>query len=271
MSTLVTKVMSKEPAFDNVTFSKMKFLIYGPAGVGKSTFFSKFNNHLFLNTDPGLALIKTRHIPIVSWKDFKKIVEELVSYQNPQSDKYDSKYDDIIIVLDLIDGLRDLCRKSVLARMGWAHESEGDYGKGHDMVLHEFKTVISNLCAYYGVGFISHSKDIQIRGRIDRLSKVVPSISGKVGNFIEGLCDFIGYCDVSTTKSEKELGERYITFLPVEDLTAKNRGGVFPEKLPLDFFVVRDTFNTNVKKLQQDKLSTTTVIRPKTKLRIGLK
>lgn len=245
---LLNDVMNQEPHISVSPFEKKKFLIYGPAGVGKSTFFSKFKKHLFLNTDPGIDFIKTRNIPITSWKMFKKIVEELVAYQTPGSKTYDPKYDNMIIVLDLIDGLQALCRKSILNKYGLSHESDTPYGKTFDMVKSEFQTTIASLAAVYGIGFISHAKDIEIKGRIDKLSKIVPTISGGAGKFVEGLCDFIGYCEVSTTKEEKALGPRYITFQPQEDLTAKNRGDVFPDKMPLDFDVVYETYQRNFRK-----------------------
>lgn len=248
MSKLLEEVMNTEPHISITPFEKKKFLIYGPAGVGKSTFFSKFKKHLFLNTDPGIDFIKTKNIPITSWKMFKKIVEELVAYQTPGSSTYDKKYDNMIIVLDLIDGLQALCRKSILSKYGLSHESDTPYGKTFDMVKSEFQTTIASLAAVYGVGFISHAKDIEIKGRIDKLSKIVPTISGGAGKFVEGLCDFIGYCEVSTTKEEKALGSRYITFQPQEDLTAKDRGGVFPNKMPLDFDVVYETYQKNFEK-----------------------
>lgn len=245
MTSQLDKVMSSEPKISPAPFEKKKFLIYGPAGVGKSTFFSKFKNHLFLNTDPGLEFIKTRNIPITSWKQFKKLVEELVAKQTIGGPHYDKAYDNMIVVIDLIDGVQALCRKSILNKYGLAHESDTPYGKTFDMVKSEFQTVIGSLAAVYGVGFISHAKDIEIKGRFDKLSKIVPTISGGAGRFVEGMCDFIGYCEMSTTKEEKALGDRYITFKPAEDLTAKDRAGVFPNKMPLDFDVVFNTYQTN--------------------------
>ena len=241
MSKLLDKVMSVAPRISPSPFEKKKFLIYGPAGVGKSTFFSKFDNHLFLNTDPGLEFIAARNIPLDSWKDFKKTVDDLVD----KAKSNDPAYKNLIVVIDLIDGVQALCRKAILSKYGLSHESDTAFGKTFDMVKTEFQTTIGRLAAWYGIGFISHSKDIEIKGRIDKLSKVVPTISGGAGKFVEGMCDFIGYCEMSTTKEEKALGDRYITFKPAEDLTAKDRAGLFPTKMPLDFDVVYDTYKVN--------------------------
>lgn len=245
MTKSIESIFDKEPTISVSPFEKKKFLIYGPAGVGKSTFFSKFKKHIFLNTDPGLDFIKVRNMPIVSWKSFKKTAEQLIAFQTPGGAEYDKKFDNSIIVIDLIDGLWTLCRKAVLTQAGYSHESDGEWGKGHDLVKKEFQTQIASLAAVYGVGFISHDKNIEIKGRLSRISKTVPSITGNVGKFIEGLCDFIGYCEVSSTKAEKELGDRYITFRPTEELTAKDRAGLFPEKMPLDFDVVYSTYQKN--------------------------
>lgn len=237
MSGQLDDVMNTPPRISITPFEKKKFLIYGPAGVGKSTFFSKFKNHLFLNTDPGLEFLKVRSKSIESWKQFQKIVEELtVSSKEPA-------YKNLIVVLDLIDGLYTLCRKSVLTKYGLAHESDTPYGKTFDIVKTEFQSTISKLAANYGIGFISHSKETELKSRITTISKIHPTISGGAAKFIEGICDFIGYCETSTTKEEKQLGSRYITFTPNENLTAKDRAGLFPEKMPLDFDTVYNTYN----------------------------
>lgn len=241
-------VVNSIPKISTTPFEKKKFLIYGDAGLGKSSFFAKFNNHLFLNTDPGLEFIKTRNIPITSFKKFKDIIKELIDKQTKGSSTYNEKYNNMIIVIDLIDGIQMLCRKSILNKYGLAHESDTPYGKTFDMVRSEFQSVLAPLAALYGIGFISHAKDIEIKGRFDKLAKRVPTISGGAGKFVEGMCDFIGYCEMSTTKEEKLLGDRYITFQPKEDLTAKDRANLFPNKLPLDFDVVYETYQTNFAK-----------------------
>lgn len=239
---MLEKILESKPHLSTKPFEKKIFMIYGPAGVGKSTFFSKFKNHLFLNTDPGLEFLKVRNIPIGSWKDFVKIVDELVEKRK------DPLFKNVIIVIDLIDGVYSLCRKSILKRYGLSHETDTPYGKTFDIIKTEFQTVLAKLAAFYGIGFISHSREIEIKSRITSISKTQPTISGGAGKFVEGMCDFIGFCETSMTKEEKALGKRYITFTPTENLTAKDRAGLFPEKMPLDFNVVSNTYEKNFNK-----------------------
>lgn len=247
---LLEDVMSKVPEVSPGPFEKKKILIYGAPGVGKSTLFSKFANHLFLNTDPGLSFLKVRNIPIDSWKKFVKTVDELVLKSS------ESKYKDLIVVLDIIDGIYSLCRKSVLQRYGLAHESDTPYGKTYDIVKQEFQTTLSKLAAHFGIGFISHSKDVEIKSRITSITKTLPTISGGAFEYLKGICDFIGYCEASTTKEEKALGERYITFTITENLMAKDRAGIFPEKMPLDFKTIYETYQKNYKNIGVPKKNT---------------
>lgn len=239
-------ILKSTPTLVKKPFEKLKIFIHGPAGVGKSTLFSKFDNHLFLNTDQGLDFLKVRKIPIESWKTFKTIANDLIKNHGRK------EYNNLFIVIDLIEGLYLLCRKYVLALHGLSHESDAGYGKGHDLVKMEFRTIISSLAVLYGMGFISHSREVTIKSRLSEITKIQTMLPTEISKFIEGLCDYVGYCEFSLTKEEKKLGKRYITFNGNENLLAKTRSNEkdsFPDKMSLDLDVIKKCYDANIENL----------------------
>lgn len=234
-------VLPTKQTLEGARFSQLKWLVYGPPGIGKSTFFSKATDGarapLFLNTDPGLRFIKTIKHPITSWSQFSSVVDTLVN-------KPTAHYS--IVVLDTVDILFRMCRKFVCDRENINHVSELEYGKGSDMVRDQFELQIAKLALLdqhgTGLAFISHSKDVEVRGRAIRTSKIVPTMQNAAYGIVAPLCDVIGYAGFTVTKADEANPDgigRVVHFNPDETHEAKDRTGMLPEKCKLDFNVVR--------------------------------
>lgn len=241
--TLDITLPSKQ-TIEGARMAQLKWLLYGSPGIGKSTFFSKAHDGnrkpLFLYTDPGLRFIKAFKKPVMSWKQFEGIVKGLMA--DPASTKQYS-----IIVLDTVDLLFRMCRAEICLKRGLEHISDAEWGKGYDLVRDAFEQVIAKLCRLgddrgFGVGFISHSKDVEIRGRTVRTSKLVPTLPKQAHDIVAPLCDVIGYAGFSVDKADKSVdGEmgRMVHFSPDETIEAKDRTGMLPAKCRLDFDLVR--------------------------------
>lgn len=224
--------------------NKLTWLIYGAPGIGKSTLFSKFPNALFLYTDPGLSFITTMKHPIDKWSAFKEAVKELHATVKP-------KYG--IVVVDTIDLLWSMCVSYICTARGIEHQSDEAWGKGYDMIEREFKIPIQQLCMLKakgcGVAFISHATEIEIKGRIVKTSKVVPTLAKAARRIVLPLCDVIGYCGFSMSQNQDVdlASPRYLFFKPDETLEAKDRTKVLPEKCLLDIDSLRKCFNSHAK------------------------
>jgi len=230
-----------KPVLEGARFSQLKWLLYGPPGIGKSTFFSKMvdgeRRPIYLNTDPGLRFLNVMKLPILSWRQFTDAVDTLVAKPSPLYS---------IVVLDTIDILFRMARKFVCDREGINHVSELEWGKGSDMVRDQFDLQIAKLALLdqhgIGLGFISHSKDVEVRGRAVKTSKIVPSMQGGAYTAVAPLCDVIGYAGFTSEKPSKENPDgigRAVYFNPDETYDAKDRTGMLPAKCKLDFDVVR--------------------------------
>lgn len=226
---------------EGARFSQLKWLIYGPSGIGKTTFFSKMEDGprkpLIVYTDPGQRFIRSYKLPVLAWRQFTNIVDTLVA-------KPPTMYS--IVVIDTVDILFRMCRRFVCEREGINHVSELEWGKGTDMVRDEFELAIAKLAVLdqhgIGLGFISHSKDVEVRGRAIRTSKIVPTMQTGAYSMIAPLCDVIGYAGFTVTKADESNPDgigRVIHFNPDETHDAKDRTGMLPEKCKLDFDVVR--------------------------------
>lgn len=231
---------------ENVKLSSLKWLLYGSPGIGKSTFFSKAvdgkRQPLFLYTDPGLKFIKAFKKPIMSWREFSKIVSEDIIKANPKGYS--------MVVLDTVDILFRMCRKEVCLKKGISHVSDLEWGKGYDLVRDEFEQTISLLARWgddhsVGLAFISHAKDVDIRGRDKKTNKLVPTVPKQCHDIVAPLCDVIGYAGFTQDKADRlpngEMG-RVLIMEPDETLEAKDRTGMLPGRCKLDYDAVREAF-----------------------------
>jgi hypothetical protein len=172
-------------------------LIYGETKIGKSTLLSQIPNILFLNTGGGLEAIECYEEKVDSWERFLSVGLEIVMG--------DHKYE--AIAIDTVDRLHKLCSEYMMTKLGILYPSDLEFGKGWDMVKTEFMRPIMKLVlSKYGVFFISHSKEIELKTRTAKIDKVIPSMSDSLYNVISPVCGIILYYDtVETPQGDQRL------------------------------------------------------------------
>lgn len=109
--------------------SKLKpprLLIYGTAGVGKTSFGASMDKSIFLLAEDGLGTIQAEHFPVAkSWEEFKGRLETLI--------KEDHEFKSLII--DSVDWLEPLIWKYVCEKNKWANIDSPGYGRGFTAAL----------------------------------------------------------------------------------------------------------------------------------------
>lgn len=216
-----------------------RFLVYGPPGLGKTTFASEFPNPVYIQvedgTPAGLEISTFGHL-----QSFPDVMEALYALANEQHD-YQT------VVVDSIDKLEPLVWAQTCADNRWDDIESPGYGKGYiaaDKVWNEFFVVI-NLLRNAGMAIvhIAHSA-------IDRFddpqttsySRYDIRIHKRAMALFQDDCDAILFLNQDVTVKEKDAGfgkkeakatgggNRFIFTEGRPSFVAKNRYG-FPEKI----------------------------------------
>lgn len=216
---------------------RIKLLLYGDPGTGKSVFASKAPKPFFITTDGNYEWLEDfgakpeDHIQVSSWEAAKKAFEK--SY-----DGYET------IVVDLLEDMFKWCEFEFCLRSKIDHVSDIGYGKGYDISRNEFFLEICKLLAKdkhiilitHGITFVTKDR------RGVEHTKYAPSsrIPDKVLDMIEGR---VRYCLRCYAKAEEQndgtvLKKRYLSLVPKENEFGIARGideAITPHDIPLDF------------------------------------
>ncbi len=121
---------------------KIKMLLYGGPGVGKSVFATKAPKPFFITTDGNYAWLDEfgakpeDHKQVSTWSDFLDFVQEDSNFDNYET-----------IVIDLLQDLFDWCEYEFVKRNKLEHIGDLGYGKGYGITRDEFFIEISKLIA----------------------------------------------------------------------------------------------------------------------------
>lgn len=117
----------------------LKVLVYGPEGIGKSTFASRFPAPVFIDTEGS-----TEHMDVVrvdpaprSWTELLEVVRQMATPQ------YAVGYQ--TLVLDTADWAEKLCSKHLCDARGYKGIEDFSYGKGYTYLEEEFGRLLNLL------------------------------------------------------------------------------------------------------------------------------
>lgn len=120
-----------------------KTVIYGPEGIGKSTFASKFPEPLFIDTEGS-----TRDMDVARMEEPSSwtMLSEQIDYvkNNPDICK--------TLVIDTIDWAEQMCVEHVCAKHGKSGIEDFGYGNGYTYVKEEFGRFLNHLKDVIDVG-----------------------------------------------------------------------------------------------------------------------
>jgi len=220
-----------------------RILLYGTAGIGKSTFAADAPAPIFIQTEDGLGSIDCARFPVVDSLD--QVLSAITAL-------YEQEHDFRTVVVDSLDWLERLIWAEVCRRRGVDNIEDIGYGKGYAFAQSHWRDVLDGLGALrtakgMGVVLIAHSKiekfDNPETESYDRYS---PRLHKHAAALVQEWCDEVLFATYRVhTRAHEEgfnkkrtqgigTGERILRTSERPAHVAKNRLGL-PEELPLSY------------------------------------
>lgn len=228
----------------------VRALVYGPEGIGKSTFGSKFPKPLFIDAEDGTAQLDVDRTPKpTSWQMVKAIAEDLT--RDCQGYK--------TLVIDTADWLEKLCVAEILAK----HNAQslvlvaGGFGKGFIILAEEWKKFLDELSLLQerqgmNIVFLAHSKIRHANiptetGEFDRYEvRMEEKSCAPLREWVDlhAFVNYKTYLETDKNGNARAAGgkERVMHVAHNACWDAKNRYGL-PDELPFDFAKIAHIFN----------------------------
>ena len=219
----------------------VKVVLYGPEGIGKSTFASQFPDPVFIDTEGGTKRLNVARLPApTSWLMLMDEVAEVARGNVPCG----------TLVIDTADWAERLCIETVCARFKVKGIEDFGYGKGYTYAKEEFARLLDALGDVLAAGKhvvvtahaqISRFEQPDAVGSYDRWTM---KTSKQVAPLLREWCDMLLFANYKTVvekagaganaKNKASGGKRvlYTTHNPCWD--AKNRFGL-PDEVPFEF------------------------------------
>jgi len=224
-----------------------KVVIYGPEGIGKTTFAARFPNPVFIDTEGSTKEYDVARFPApTSWQMLLDEVAEVK--KNPQICR--------TLVIDTADWAEAACFAHVISAGQVKSIEDFGYGKGYARAKEEFGKLLNELTDVVNAGVnvvvTAHAAMRKFEqpdemGSYDRWEmKLYTSQKTNIAALLKEWADMVLFAnyktfavkDKNSNKAKAQGGQRvmYTTHHPCWD--AKNRYGL-PEILPLDYEGIR--------------------------------
>ena len=128
--------MSKYSISSGMIAAPVKVVLYGPEGIGKSTFASQFPGAVFIDTEGSTRRMDVQRMPVpTSWAMLMDEVAEIAKGSIPCE----------TLVIDTADWAERLCITAVCSRFNVRGIEDFGYGKGYTYAKEEFAKLLDAL------------------------------------------------------------------------------------------------------------------------------
>jgi hypothetical protein len=226
----------------------LRIMLFGPEGIGKSTFGANAPNPIFLGAEDGTGQLDVARFPEPrSWADALDAVRELTEAEHPYK----------TLVVDTLDWLEPLVWRHVCERDRKRTIEEYGYGKGYVAALDEWRVLVAAFerlrrAKPVNVVLLAHSLVRTFKNpEGDDYDRFNLKINEKAAGLLKEWCDAVLFANYEThvLKDGNRAkgyggGARVMHTERRAAWDAKNRFGL-PEKLPLDWAEFREAVKAN--------------------------
>ena len=215
-----------------------RVMIYGPHGLGKTTFGAGAPNPIFILTEDGLGRLEVEHFPLaVAYNDVIGAISAL----------YSEDHNFQTVVIDSLDWLDNLIWSDIHSK----HDEKAlAYGKGAVIAAEYWRGILEGLSALpdeksMAIVLIAHSEIKRFDSpEVEPYERYQPKLQARSSALVQEWCDAVFFCNYKTIVKKEDVGfnrevsrgittgERLIYTTEKPAYLAKNRYAL-PENLPL--------------------------------------
>lgn len=234
--------------------SAQKVVVYGPEGIGKSTFASQFPDPLFIDTEGSTKKLNVKRYPKpTSWEMLNNEIREVISSKPCKT-----------LVIDTVDWAEQLCLNSICDRYQKKGIEDFGYGNGYVYEKEEFGRFLNLLQDVTDSGIhVVLTAHAQIKkfeqpdelGSYDRWElKLGKKTNSQISPLVKEWADTVLFANYKTyavavddkgKKFKAQGGERVMYTTHHTCWDAKNRDGLPPE-MPFEYNGIAYLFGSNL-------------------------
>jgi hypothetical protein len=231
----------------NTTLQPPRIMVYGPHGLGKTTFGASAPNPIFILTEDGLGRLEADHFPLATkFSDVQESLRALQGEHNFQT-----------VVIDSLDWLDNLIWEQI---NGQYEAKDLAYGKGAVIAADLWRKVLEDLTALRAKGMASillaHCEIKRFDSpEVEPYERYQPKLQARSSALVQEWCDIVGFANYKTIVKSSDVGfnnkvsrgistgERLLYTSEKPAYLAKNRYSL-PDSLPLEWSTLADAMMT---------------------------
>lgn len=260
----------------------IKTVIYGPEGIGKSTFASRFPDPLFIDTEGSTKYMDVKRLPAPSsWSMLMQEVQFVKS--TPGLCK--------TLVIDTADWAEQMCIKQICAQKNWRGIEDAGWGKGYTYLAEEFGKLLNLLedVVRSGINVVvtahAQMRKFEQPDELGSYDRWELKLQKKTAPMVKEWADMVLFANYKTIvvnvdgqgaikgkNKAQGAGQRVMYTTHHSCWDAKNRHGL-PDELPFDFGAIAHLFADQAAvqpPIQQPIQATDTIIQPTQPLQMDI-